>query len=491
MNVFEYFAGYIPNTVRQTFRRIVARDVPTIGDRYLGVLNADQMADVTLLKVQETYNSQAALLKALEPYRNYYLVEAILDAYIEEALATDPTTHETFRITASQSAENHKEIQGAIDDLCNRFDLEAIVKDVALDALFNGDYSFRLEIDENGKEGIKDITDTIMPGTIVALHRKHIPIVIYEIDGMSFLEKNPWSVWHISMAEQKIRMPRSLYEQVSLPYHLRVGKPMFRHLLPQLRELKMMEVIDVAKDLSDLLRNSLVSVQMQHSLDPKQAKVVAAYYEKMINKSAVSLSSNALFDDASAMIVEMAKIKVIPKDDQRGEVSPLNVKEQNGGDRLSKINDKRQSITSSTGVPFQLVFDSADGGTGVNARQYARFQKKIRMIQGSCAFALRNLVTIHAAKKGIEVEKIEDILVQFTNSINTTEIDSLDFVSTKIEALQRVTDYLNDLREREEFGSFVRMPEVARYIDATLKGIKGAENIIDVDGKQKTQVIGQ
>jgi len=494
MNLFESlvedFGGYIPQSVMTTLNQIVRRDDPTLGYKINSFMGQGGVVDTTILNAYRTYNDIRQMHLDLKPFRYFYLVQAALMLIKEEALAADPNTGDIFKISVDEKSESAKDIERCVEELKERFDLEAMLDDVMEDALFNGEYSYRLEIDEGG-DGIVNILDTVTPGTVISLHRKHLPMVIYEIDGAMFSQKNPWDFWHFIVTPQKIRIDRDLFTTMSMPYHFRIGQPMFYHLLPQLKELAMIEIVDVAKDIADLTRSSLVGVQMQHSLDPSQQKIISKWYEKEINRSSISMGqdNSNILEQANRLIMDMAKIKVIPKTEQRGAIDPIQLRSEQGQDRLPKINDRREAICTAVGIPFDMIFGRGDVGSGVALRQFARFQKRVKMVQRSCAGAIRQLITIHCAKRGVSIKRVEDIRVNFSNAINTTEIDSLEFQDTKIQMAQTITDYFSDLKQGP-FAKFVKDTEVMKCISGIMQGIKGAENIVDLDGKQKTEEPG-
>jgi len=430
----------------------------------------NEIESAMAMKVYETYASLRRLYLALDSYQDYYLVDEIVHTLSDEMLSPDPITNEIFSIRVKEGAKNQQKIEKRIKRLLELFDLEEIVADIVPEALFWGDYSLKVVTDP--KEGVIDILDTLQPLSVVSVHRKKLPSIVLEDRGNEIVIKEPTEFWTISTSIRKIMIGNDM-GMARVPYHLRSGRPMFSTLLPQIRDLMSLEIVDVAKEMADLNRNSLVNVDAPAGLDLKKQQVWIDYYEQRINRSVEDTSSMSPQDIEQAVRLA-GQIKVILRDPNRGGIDPIVLNTNASADnRLQKIRDKRESITTANGVPYEVIYGQTDANARSGIRQYARLQKRVMKGQKAVAMSIRHLIAIDCGIADVEIASWRDIEVDFVNAIDSAQIQTIEALDIKLDMIERMMALVEALKESEIFGPEVQLPEAIQLVQSLMGSIKG------------------
>jgi len=107
-------------------------------------------------------------LLEFERIRQYYMVQAILNALIDDSLTPDAVTGEVLQVV-SQNQDLHTELKA----FQKSHDLDQLINDIIMDLVSYGEYSVRLKIEEG--RGITEIIDDVDQSRIVAFYREGFP----------------------------------------------------------------------------------------------------------------------------------------------------------------------------------------------------------------------------------------------------------------------------------------------------------------------------
>lgn len=474
------FALLDPRTYYQSFQKLFQRDDPWLKQITNAVDQAKlETRETTAFKIYQTYQDLAGLIADLNPFIDYYLVDLILNTHKDQTLSEDPSSGKMFTIEIDSKAQNASKIQKRIDRLYEVIDLEAVLADVLSDAMFWGQYPLRIMFQKTGTEkGIVDLLDVVQPGSLVSIHRKHLPSIVFEKTGREIRTFNPWEYWTLDMSMRKL-MIESQYGWTKIPYHLRVGRPMFANLLPQIRDLMSLEIIDVARELAELSRNSLVNISGPDGLDLDKQKIYTTYYEKKINRKVGDLTTMSP-QAIEKIIRKSGEMKAIIRDSSKGEVNPISLSQAHHGEnRIDKIKDRREAICTSTGTPFEVVFGQTDVSARGGIRQFARFQKRIAANHKAIGWAIKRLIAIDTAMAGIEIRNWKDIQVNFSNFIDAEELQTLEAIDTKFAMYTTAVQYMNELGDSSVLSPYVKKDKAAEFMQTLMGGMKGAAEILD------------
>ena len=431
------------------------------------------------LKVYETYTNLERTVADLRPYIDYYLVDMILQTHRDHILSPDPTTGQSFLITINPKAKNRAKLQKRVDRLNEVLDLQAIAEDTIMDGMYWGEYPLRIVSEMNGSEaGVTDLMDSVHAGSIISVHRKHLPSLVLEKMGRRVVIRNPWEYWMVRFSQNKLYMDSSYFASTKIPYHLRVGRPMFSTLLPQIKDLMSLEIIDVSRELAELSRNSMVNVTAPSGLNLDKQKVYSKYYEKKINRKIGDLTQMTP-GQIEQVIRQSGEIKVLLRDAQKGEVAPVVLNQHHSGDdRLSKIRDRREAVTTSTSTPYEMLFGQTDVSARGGIRQFARFQKRVGHTQREIAWSIKRLIAIDCSLAGVDIHSWDDVDVEFSNAIDADELQTLEALDTKLAVVTSFSEFMDRLADNKVLRDFIQKKEVAVYFQELMGGV-GAGNIID------------
>lgn len=450
------------------------------------------------------YIATKAMYKRMETIRHQYLVSAVLQCLVDDALATDPTTGEVFSVKINEKHPYSVKANRLCREFEKRFKIDRLINSVIEDAIFWGEYSMTLQSTKgtdlgtyNGTPGagIKQIIDANPPGTIFGVWDGAEPRYFVRLmKGINTsvqgqLERlEPTSVWNIGIFPQKIRFSLGygswLYDDSNrIAQFFRIGKPLFYSVYDKILELEAFEQAQYQKELGDAKRRGLISVQAPSGLELDQVEAFSKYYEKIINESngPESLSEITGLESIRYMMSSLSQVRVIPLQPDRGRFSPIDMKIAQDN-ILEKISDRRKVILEAIGVPFEYVFGQGTAGASghkVNLRQYIRYCRRLKEIQDGIAWSIQRLYRTHLMDNGIEVS-LSDISVHFYNTINIAETDRLEFLDTNINLLKNANEFFAGLMEHPVASKYVNVSEICRYYAKVINQMEGVGNIIQV-----------
>lgn len=345
--------------------------------------------------------------------------------------------------------------------------------------------------------GITDIIDSNPPGTLFGVYNNVDPQYFIRLKKQSpasyqetILEKvKPGNIWHIGIFPRKIKfslLNNLIWErsEFEIAHHFKIGEPLFLTVYDKVLELEAFEKAQLAKDFGDLKRRGMVGVQAPQGLDLGQLKTFTQWYEKILNENNIEDLQNIQgLDGISSVVLGLSNVRVIPIQPDRGEMSRIDTTDPKADQTMEKIEDRRKIICQTIGVPYEYVFGESGRDTKVSLRSYVRYSRLCKRIQGGVSESLQRVIRTHLLNKGYDLF-LDDIDVQFYNSINIAELDKLEFVDANVSLLESFNNFVNDLSEHESTSEYIDMEEKMRYFKKIFKSFEGAENIITVNDIQ-------
>lgn len=454
------------------------------------------------------YLATKVMYKRMETIRHQYLVAAVLQCLVDDALAMDPTTGEVFTVKVNDKHPYSKKANRLCEEFEKHFKIDRLINSVIEDAIFWGEYSMTLQSTKgtdlgthNGTPGagIQQIIDANPPGTIFGVwdgvHPKYFVRLMKGINTsvQGQLERlEPTSVWNIGIFPQKIRFSLGygswLYDDSNrIAQFFRIGKPLFYSVYDKILELEAFEQAQYQKELGDAKRRGLISVQAPAGLDLNQLRDFSRFYERLLNESNGPDNLNEItgLEAIRHMMSSLSQVRVVPLQPDRGRFTPVDIKIAQ--DNIAeKIADRRKIILEAIGVPFEYVFGQGTGGASghkVNLRQYIRYCRRLKEIQDGIAWSVQRLYRTHLMDNGIDV-KLDDITVHFYNTINIAEMDRLEFLDANVGMLKNLNEFLAMQLEHPVMSKYINVSEVARYYAKVINQMEGVGNIIVVpDGE--------
>jgi len=430
---------------------------------------------------------RAEIVKQVDEVKDFYLVDAILQQYIEDALAPDISTGDILSAYSNKSL-----VDKEIKELDDKFKFDTLIQDIAYDLLAYGEYTLKTEV-AKGK-GIVDIRDDVDQASVFAISRRGEieKYLVREIDpqkGETVRLVEPWQYVKFILAGRKVRLDLQAelgarYKQLKdkIPRFIRVGRSLIYSIIPKVRELQVLETLVPASKLNKLTQGSVIGVAVPTNMRPEDAFKVAKRVEELLNKRiGVNPDTNTLAVEKA--IAAAGRLRVVPIFGDKGQLQKFDYKMDEPDELMSSIEDLRRTICSAIGVPYEILF-GGDGPKSDILKRYARYLRRLRAIQRAIADGVRQIIYIHLINKGVSFTPA-DVQVEFRNKlIEIDNLDTLEFLDSSIQMLTNVRDFVLDLAgDGSPFADKVDLEKFAEFLNKQFSVI-GLNGVIKVGEEQ-------
>jgi len=430
-------------------------------------------------------NERTRIYKDIVELRKFYLTNTIISQFATDALTPEVGTEEILEVVSTDS--DNDLLKDELKELQDKFDLDAIVNSVVEDFLAYGEYYLSVEVDgtvNSPGEGLVDLRDDVEPNSIVCLSEfgnvlgyLHIKRGTGGTERLEFVDKVSYIQFSFQPArlrvdlmkemEPHIKRIRELEKKygIKVPRFVRVGKPVIFDVIDKITELSLLEQMVPAISLSAMAAGNVMGVRVSDGMGLEEAMKLARALEELVNKK-VSVDTTNKAVSLENIMSSAGRIRFIPIWGTAGgsPVVSLGYKEDVQGlsDWASKI---REVICGAAGIPSEVLFHTGMGSSERGARagilrRYARYLRKLKLIQTAVAKAIEQMAGIHLVARGIPF-KPSDIRTRFKNNlIEIDNLDELEYIDTTISVLKNVIEFLMEKMSKyideEELIDFVR-----------------------------------
>ena len=416
--------------------------------------------------------SRVGVIRAVDSLRNFYLVETLLSQLVDDSLSPDMLNGEI--LTIYSEGTNKNEVNKEIEYLDEKFDLDRLAEDITPDLCAYGEYLLRTKIhkktskkegnnineEKDEKFGLIDILDCVDQEKVIPVTKAGNIQYYLTIDQRGrLIKEEPADYIRFSLGTKKIKVntveeftgvKKEQLEKFreEIPFYLKTGKSIIYPVLPKLKELEILEALVPATKLSKLTQGTILGVQVPPGYSVEEGMKASKRMEGIINDK-VGIDKERDEITVESIMASSGRIKVIPQFGDKGTTQKLETKMEEPDDLLSSIEELRKIITNSSGIPYELMFESDGSGKGEVLKRYARYLRKLKMIQRAVANGIKELVIIHCVNKGIEVNK-KDLKVTFTNKlIELDNLDQLEYIDTTLNIIGNIKTFVFELRDEE------------------------------------------
>jgi hypothetical protein len=206
----------------------------------------------------------------------------------------------------------------------------------------------------------------------------------------------------------------------------------------------------------------------------------ARHVEGVINKK-IGLDTSKKEMTVENVMNTAGTIKVVPIFGEKGNLSAVEHKSEEPEDLLSSIEDIRRAITTSVGIPYEVLFASDDESKGNMLRRYARYLRLLKNIQRSITNGIKEIIFIHLANKGIQF-KSDSIEVNFRHKlIEIDNLDALEFLDTSIGMISNTKDFIFDLADVDSpLHKAIKFDEFVKFISEQFRMV-GLQGVVDTN----------
>jgi hypothetical protein len=405
----------------------------------------------------KTKTKRQEIIRAIDQIRDNYLVMAMTEQLMEDALRPDHVTKDMLELHST-----NKEIQKELQYLEEELDIEELILTILPDVILYGDYIVKVEFGgKNRKGGIVNIRDTVDQIRLIPVQDGFSLLGYIELseDGKYLQMIEPYDYIRFSLSGKKYKLDlyqeftqikQEVLEELGLPKYMRIGKSMFYPVLDKVKELELLEKLVPATKLAQLSNGTIVGVQVPQNYDPKKAMEAAQHIENLINKK-VGVDKYKEELTLENIMSSSGKIKVVPVFGQTGQLQKFDYKmTEESSDLLQSIREVRQMITESMGIPYEILFGSDNPQPkGEFLKRYARYLQRLSHVQASVSNALKQIIYIHLLSRGISFTS-KDIEIKFKqNLISIDNLDNLEFADAATTMLSNTLRFVQDVEQSD------------------------------------------
>ncbi|RLG76928.1 MAG: hypothetical protein DRO14_03085 [Thermoprotei archaeon] len=441
--------------------------------------NSHYLNFVLITAFTRVAKKRAEIVKQVDEVKDFYLVEAIIQQLIEDALAPDVATGDILSVLSGR-----EDIEREVKELDDKFKFDSLVQDICYDLLVYGEYTLRVVV-ENGK-GIVDIRDDVEQSSVFAIPKggeidKYL--VRRRENGREVVELvEPYEYVKFILSGRKIRLNMEkelgpLYVgkiKEYVPKFVRIGRSVIYSIIPKIRELQVLETLVPVAKLNKLTQGSVLGVTVPSNMRPEDAFKVAKKVEELLNRR-IGVHETQKSLSIENAIASAGRLRVVPVFGDKGQVTRFDYKMEEPDELMASIEDLRRTICSSVGIPYETIF----GGEGPKSeilKRYARYLRRLKAIQKAIADGVKQIIYIHLTNKGISFRPSE-IQVDFRNKlIEIDNLDALEFLDASIGMLTNVRDFVYDMASEESpLAGKVDVERFAKFLDRQLSivGLRG------------------
>lgn len=444
--------------------------------------------------------SRMGIIKEVERMSQFYLVDSIVSQFIEDALTPEIATNEILEVRYETEGENDAKgeaIQKELDDLDKRLDLDQLCLDIAPDLVRNGEYTLKNDFGDK-KEGIRHIRDTIEQGSTVAITQDgKIKGYLEMNDRANKLIVHPpkyFTKFVLAGDRVRVNLKKHVPEEylkseeakklmAMLPRYVRVGKSMIFPVLPKIKELELLEKLVPATKLAKLSGGSIVGMQVPESFDIGDALKATKRVEGLVNNK-IAIDDNIGEVTVQAIMSSAGRIKVIPVFGDKGNLNKMDYKSDEPDDLLSSVQETRQVICDSIGMPYELLFKSDDGNKSETIKRYAKYLRRLKNIQRAITRGVEQLIMNHLVNKNIDFEP-DKIKVEFRNKlVEIDNLDKLEHMDVTVSLLGNLRNFVSELlMEDSPLRKFVNITAYKDYMQGQLDTIGLGELLTDEENE--------
>lgn len=449
----------------------------------------------------DAVNDRRSYIAQADEMSRYYIVDTILETITEDVLNPDGNGG------ICEYVSDNETIKLELDLLTKRLNLENSVMEFCQNFINLGEFTLRIEKGEYEQDGEKvcgviGLPDDLNQVGILSFYERGEPVnfLVFEESEYKLWPANECAHFVLGNRTMRIKLDDAInpdYQidrdrippemEAKLPDYVRVGKPFFHALTGKLRQLQVLEDICVALKLNQITQSKLFGVKVGAGMPPDQVQQLMRDFEEIANSQmGVDIEDGQL--TIAEMITMTGRYKALPDyADGKGGITNIDIRQDsNLDDILNKIENLRQIILSSCGIPYSLVFGSetSDGGekSGSQAgeiRRFGRYIRKLSKIQRSLSKGLKHIAAVHLAARGIDFTMDAFDVKWKYQMIDVSGLEKMEFDHAKIGYISENLDLLKNAAEIPMIAQRFKEAGICEWIGNLFDDLTGGIEIFD------------
>lgn len=394
---------------------------------------------------RKSASRKADLVKAANSIKGSFLHSGIIELLVGDALAPSSTTNNILDLFAS----GNKKIEKELKEFQETINIDAIAGTIIEDVITYGEYYLGVQV-EQGK-GVVKVTDDVDQANVVSVYDGTEPSKYLRFANTRHSKKveelNPDQLVHFCLGSRKLRIRVEGIPGVKkMSEYVRVGIPFFYGVFDLVNTLTLLTGLVPASYLQKINGTSVIGVQISEGTDPDKAFKVCRRYENLLNKAS-SYDPTKGEMNVTDLISAAGKWKCIPLMGEKGRMDKIDPRHEELTD-ISMFQEFKKDIFGTVGVPYNFFYGGITS-KGDSLKQFARYTKKLAMIQKAISTGFIQLAKIHLKAKGMDGGNL--IETKFANAlISVEELDKIEFESTLMTVLGEMVSVVSDIAQNGE-----------------------------------------
>jgi len=392
------------------------------------------------------------IIQQIDRIRNFYITDVLLTQFADDALTPDVATGDVIDVHSDDD-----KLDWELTALDEKIGFDALVNDIIEDLLGYGEYTLKAELAEEG-HGLKELVDDVDQTSVIAITSmgEITNYLVMDEKGTKAEIAEPHEYVKFMLGNRRLRidlknemaMVKDKRILKDIPRYVRMGKSMLFPIISKVKELELLEQLVPASKLAQLTANTLMGIQVPAGMELEQAFQAARNIENQVNRKVGIDFGNKELTIQHIMTIA-GRIKCIPVfGEGKGDLKKMDYRADEPKELMETAEDARKVICSSVGIPYELIFGSIDQGKKVDLlKRYARYLRRLKMIQKAVVMGVRQICDIHLVNKKFSYRP-DDIKVDFLNTmINIDELDKLEFIDATVSMLKNIDDFMRGLTD--------------------------------------------
>lgn len=426
-------------------------------------------------KLTNVITTREKYFNELARFRYNYITAGIYDIICNDVLTNSETGGFVIEI------EGHDDLTEEANELLKTLAIPDFLTAVLPELLHYGSYPLRPLLEDG--EGLVGLVDDYDPRDVIAVtDTTGLPLfffINYTTKDAGYVDYEsrqkmeyvgPQEVSYLSLDQNFMKLP--IPDKVAASMKKKLGEkigeddPIVKLMgksikirsslsflwgsLDKLKNILMLDKVNVYKTLANLLSPSVIGVPLPNNNDIKQMKSIVQDYDQIIN------STNLFAADMNNLnfnLQDIVSVKVVPISGDRSVPQILDTGKSDNTIDPEKIRSELEVLLQSYGIPLELFLGSLSAKD--NLRTNIRYAKKIKRIGKSLSKWLQLLLLMHFGYKYENLDlELTDIKVSLKSAINVDALENMETQDLLITSITGMTGMLESLKETIENSNY-------------------------------------
>ena len=427
-------------------------------------------------KYFDVTDAKEEMQKEIDQLKNFYMSQLIVNRIKEDAL-TPTIDNDFFKVSVEIDGEVDNSLTEICKELTKKLSIKKILLDISDDLLFYGEVFLRLDVvnyKENYKEkGVINIHDDVDNTKIIPVFRDSEIgyFLTVDLDKKDLVTVPNVNYIYFYNGGNRIKVKINGLDDKAL--YVRSGQSILYPVLGLLKELYFLENLMPVAMINGLRKTKIVGVSVPEATKAVDAAEIARVYQKMID---TAFAADDNYQDLDQLLdklqSQIGKVKVIPVWNDKGQLQSQDLENnQNLDDIQNKIQDLRELILRTLGLPVNLITQDQDILKSDIIKSYNMYVKKLKQFQESLAFGLKQLYTIHLQNLGFTNIKLENIKIHWNNTIDYDSLQKVELIDVMIAVFDNINRFIDDFDNNENIE--VNKKEYVNFLNSQFQNVVG------------------